>query len=133
MSARRATIGGQELELLRWIEARVDSSVGEAAEGFGGERSLARSTVLTMMERLRRKGHLERRSVDGVYRYRPVVGAGEAVRDAVAEFVDRTLAGSVRPMVDYLVEHEELGERDRAELERWIARLAARREEEERS
>ena len=32
---------------------------------FGSERGLARSTVLTMMERLRKKGHLGRRLLDG--------------------------------------------------------------------
>lgn len=127
MTRRRATIGGQELELLRWIEARTDATVGEAAEGFGGDRSLARSTVLTMMERLRRKAHLRRRLVDGVYRYAPVAGSGEAVRGAVADFVERTLSGSVTPMVDYLVEREELGEEELAELERLVERLTARR------
>lgn len=127
MARRRATIGGQELELLRWIEALGAISVGEAAAGFGAERGLARSTVLTMMERLRGKGHLRRRLAEGVYRYRVAVGAGEAVRRAVAEFVERTLGGSVTPMVDYLVERERLAPHERAELERWIERLDARR------
>ncbi|HSM14195.1 MAG TPA: BlaI/MecI/CopY family transcriptional regulator [Thermoanaerobaculia bacterium] len=130
MTPRHPTIGGQELELLRWIEARTEATVGEAAEGFGGPRGLARSTVLTMMDRLRRKGHLGRRRVDGVYRFAPAVGAGEAVRRAVADFVDRTLAGSVTPMVDYLVEREELSDEELAELEALVERLAARRREE---
>jgi predicted transcriptional regulator len=128
MSGRRATIGGQELELLRWLETRESASVGEAAAGFGGERGLARSTVLTMMERLRAKGHLRRRLVQGLYRYRVAVAAGDAVRRAVAEFVERTLSGSVAPMVDYLVERERLAPEERAELERWLARLEARRD-----
>lgn len=131
MTPKHATIGGQELELLRWIEARSEATVGEAAEGFGGLRGLARSTVLTMMERLRRKGHLSRRRSDGVYRYAPAVGVGEAVRHAVADFVDRTLAGSVTPMVDYLVEREELSDEELAELEALVERLASRRREEE--
>jgi predicted transcriptional regulator len=128
MGGRRATIGGQELELLRWLEARESASVGEAAAGFGGERGLARSTVLTMMERLRAKGHLRRRAVQGVFRYRVAVAAGDAVRRAVAEFVERTLAGSVTPMVDYLVDRERLTVEERGELERWLAKLEARRE-----
>ena len=130
MAGRRATIGGQELELLRWIEARDSVSAGEATAGFGADRGLARSTVLTMLERLRGKGHLRRRAARGVYRYRVAVGAGEAVRRAVSEFVERTLSGSVAPMVDYLVERERLAPEERAELERWIERLGARHDEE---
>jgi predicted transcriptional regulator len=126
MPGRRATIGGQELELLRWLELRGAATVGEAAEGFGGERDLARSTVLTMMERLRRKGHLRRAAAGGVFRYRVAVPAGEAVRRAVADFIERTLAGSVSPLVDYLVERQDLGAAEIAELERLLERLVAR-------
>jgi predicted transcriptional regulator len=128
MGDRRATIGGQELELLRWIEARGTASVGEAAEGFGGDRALARSTVLTMMERLRRKGHLARRSEGGLFRYRAAMAAGEAVRRTVADFVERTLSGSVSPFVAYLAEREDLTPAELTELERLIARLGARAE-----
>lgn len=128
MAERTATIGGQELELLRWIEARGSASVGAAAEGFGGERALARSTVLTMMERLRRKGHLVRSAEGGIYRYRVAVAAGEAVRRTVADFVERTLAGSVSPFVAYLAEREDLTAEELAELERLVARLGGRGE-----
>lgn len=129
MGGRRATIGGQELELLRWLERHGRATVGEAAEGFGGEHGLARSTVLTMMERLRRKGHLRRAARDGVYRYRVAVSAGEAVRRAVAEFIDRTLAGSVSPLVDYLAGREDLEAGEIADLERLLERLGGRERE----
>src|SRR3954467_6096819 len=50
------SIGDQELALLQFISERAQATVAEAVEGFGQPRGLARSTVLTMMERLRRKG-----------------------------------------------------------------------------
>ena len=65
------SIGDQELALLKHVTDVGGATVGEAAEGFGTPRRLARSTVLTMMERLRQKGHLTRRLVHGVYRYSP--------------------------------------------------------------
>jgi predicted transcriptional regulator len=127
-SQRRAgTIGDQELALLRFVGARGRSTVAEAVEGFGGPRALARSTVLTMMERLRRKGHLARRQVDGVYQYQPRTAPGAAVRQAVERFVDRTLGGSIAPFVAYLAERERLSEDERAELEALLERLQAER------
>jgi len=96
-------------------------------EGFGGPRALARSTVLTMMERLRRKGHLARRQMDGVYQYQPRTAPGAAVRQAVERFVDRTLGGSIAPFVAYLAERERLSEDERAELEALLERLQAER------
>jgi predicted transcriptional regulator len=121
MAKETGSVGDRELELVRWIERRGDATVGEAAEGFGDEHSLARSTVLTMMERLRRKGLLVRRALDGVYRYRAAVPTGVLDRRAVAEFVERTLGGSLAPFVAYLAESERLDERQIARLEALLA------------
>jgi predicted transcriptional regulator len=123
-SQRRAgSIGDQELLLLRFVADRGDATVGEASEGFAGPRGLARSTVLTMMERLRKKGHLTRRAVNGVYRYSPRTTPGAAVRQAVQSFVDRTLSGSISPFVAYLSERERFSDEELAELEALVARL----------
>ncbi|WP_258224035.1 BlaI/MecI/CopY family transcriptional regulator, partial [Stenotrophomonas sp. HMWF003] len=55
---RGKTIGDQELALLQYVAEQGGATVGEVAAGFGEERGLARSTVLTMMERLRGKAYL---------------------------------------------------------------------------
>jgi predicted transcriptional regulator len=126
MSRNEASVGDRELDLLRWIERRGDATVGEAAEGFGQAAGLARSTVLTMMERLRRKRLLERRAADGVYRYRAAVSAADLARNAVAAFVEGTLGGSLAPFVAYLAESEKLSARERRELEALLERGAGR-------
>jgi predicted transcriptional regulator len=120
---RLKSIGDQELALLRFISERRQATVAEAVDGFGQPRSLARSTVLTMMERLRTKGHLGRRQVDGVYQYAPRTAPGAAVRQAVQTFVDRTLGGSITPFVAYLAERERLSDDELDELETLLTRL----------
>ena len=62
---RKPSIGDQELALLQHIAECHTASVGEVAASFGEPRGLARSTVLTMMERLRAKGYLKRRQMQG--------------------------------------------------------------------
>ena len=126
------TIGDQELALLQWLAERRGGTVGEAAEAFGGPRGLARSTVLTMMERLRGKGHLARRRVDGVYRYTTTRPAEEVLRGVVARFVEGTLRGSVSPFVAYLAAADSVTDDELAELEAIVSRLQSRRREEER-
>jgi predicted transcriptional regulator len=130
MTLPESTIGEQEMALLRHIADRGPSTVGGAAEEFGSQRGLARSTVLTMMERLRRKGHLSRRMSDGVYRYRALSSSAELLKGAVQRFVERNLDGSVTPFLAYLSEAGELTEKERRELERIVARLDAQRQEE---
>jgi predicted transcriptional regulator len=125
MSSQRRlkSIGDRELALLHFISARGQATVAEAVEGFGQPSGLARSTVLTMMERLRKKGHLGRRQVEGLYQYAPRTAPGAAVRQAVQTFVDRTLGGSIAPFVTYLAERERLSDEELAELETLLARL----------
>ena len=113
----------QELALLRDVAALGAATVAEVVERFGLPRGLARSTVLTMMERLRKKGHLSRKQVDGVYRYAPRTAPGDAVQHAVASFVDRTLGGSVTPFVTFLAEAHQVSDAELAELEELVARL----------
>ena len=121
------SIGDQELALLRHVAEQGPVSVGQVAEGFGAPRGLARSTVLTMMERLRQKGHLDREQADGVYRYFSPVPSGEVLRGAVRSFVERTLSGSVSPFVAYLTETAEVSDTELAELEELVARLKSKR------
>jgi predicted transcriptional regulator len=126
---RKPSIGDQELALLQHIDDGATASVGEVAADFGEPRGLARSTVLTMMERLRAKGYLRRRQVKGMYRYSTATGAAEAVRSAVGSFVEKTLSGSVSPFVAWMSEHAEVSDEELAELEALVAQLQSRRKE----
>ena len=125
MTPPTSTIGEQELALLRHIADRGPVTVGEAAENFGSERGLARSTVLTMMERLRTKGYLARKMADGVYRYRTLASSADLLKGAVQRFVERHLEGSVSPFLAYLSEAGTLSAKELAELEKIVARLDA--------
>jgi predicted transcriptional regulator len=125
----RQTLGAQELVLLRHVADRGGATVGEVADTFGGPRKLARSTVLTMMERLRKKGFLNRRLAGGVYRYQARASSDELTRGAIRRFVDRNLGGSVAPFVAYLSESAALTEAELKELEDVVARLQSAKKE----
>jgi predicted transcriptional regulator len=123
------TIGDQELALLRYVAEAGPVTVGQAAERFGAPRGLARSTVLTVMERLRKKGRLRRRKAGGVFQYASPVAAGEVLRGVVQSFVETTLGGSVSPFVTFLAEVEQVSDGELAELEQIVARLQEKRRE----
>jgi predicted transcriptional regulator len=120
------TIGEQEMALVRYLAEAGEASVGEVSETYGAERGLARSTVLTMMERLRTKKFLTRHSVRGIYRYRACVTSRELLTNAVRRFVERNLDGSVAPFVAYLSEAGNLSEAELAELQELVTRLQSR-------
>src|SRR5688572_14094208 len=123
---RRKSIGDQELALLQHLGQRGEASVGEVAAQFGEERDLARSTVLTMMERLRAKRFLRRRRLDGVFRY-SVAGGGDAMQGVVGAFVERTLQGSVSPFVAWMSERGKVSDEELAQLEALVEKLQSTR------
>ena len=126
---RNKTIGDQELALLQYIAEQGDASVGEVAAAFGESRGLARSTVLTMMERLR---YLQRKQVGGgvgVFRYSTTARQDDVVRNAVGSFVEKTLQGSVSPFVAWMSQRTEVSDNELAELEALVATLQSKRKE----
>lgn len=124
-------VGEQELAVLRYVAEHGPVTVGEVAERFGEAQGLARSTILTVMERLRKKGHLTRRKVEGVFQYSSSLPASELLRGMVGDFVERTLAGSLSPFVTYLAEAEDVSEEELQQLQDVVARLQSRKQRKE--
>jgi predicted transcriptional regulator len=82
-----------------------------------------------MMGRLRGKRLVQRKLVEGLYRYSSPATSLELLRRAVEGFIEKTLEGSVSPFLSYLVEGAEVTDLELAELERLVVRLQARRKE----
>jgi predicted transcriptional regulator len=125
-------LGEQERAVLLFIAAHAPCPARDVVEKFAGEQELARTTILTKIERLRRKGYLTRRRQGGVYTYSPSVPRAELLRGLVSDFVERTLDGSVAPLVSYLLDTRPLNPDDARVLERLVAELRAREQEEGR-
>lgn len=123
-------VGEQELAVLRYVAEHGPVTVGEVAERFGEPQGLARSTILTVMERLRLKGYLTRGKVEGVYQYASPVPAEELLRDVVGDFVQRTLSGSLSPFAAYLSEAEDVSDAELAQLQDVVARLRSKKRKE---
>jgi predicted transcriptional regulator len=127
MADPKATLGSTEIEILRYIGDHHPITVGEMAEHVAQTTGQARTTVLTIMERLRRKGRLTRKRVKGVYRYSPKVANDELLRGLVANFVDTTLGGSVSPFVAYLSEGGPVSDGDLVTLKRLVSEMEDQR------
>lgn len=120
---RKPTLGGLELEILRYVAERAPVSVGQVTEGFAVPRGLSRSTINTSMERLFKKGYLTRSSAGDVFRYSAAVPSEEVLGGLVEHFVENTLAGSLRPFVAYFARRQPLSEADVAALRELVDTL----------
>ena len=120
---RAMPTGAQELEFLRFVAEHGPLSAGRMAEEIAAAGGPARSTVLTVLERLRAKGLLARKRMGGVYVYASALDGNSVLRRAVGQFVERSLAGSVSPFVAYLAERGEVSADELQELKQLVNNL----------
>ncbi|HVT14312.1 MAG TPA: BlaI/MecI/CopY family transcriptional regulator [Fimbriimonadaceae bacterium] len=105
---RRPPLGELELEVLQYVSDHAPCTVREVAEVYADPRGLARTTILTVMERLRQKGYLARKKEGGSFAYTPAHEKSEVMQDIVKDFIEKTLGGSLSPFVAYLAKEKGL-------------------------
>jgi predicted transcriptional regulator len=112
--------------VLRLVADEHPISVREVADKLADTSGQARTTVLTVLERLRKKGYLTRRKTGGINRYSPRVAMTQLLQSLVGDFVHRVLGGSVSPFVAYLGQKTEVDPEELEELKRLVRELEDR-------
>lgn len=123
MAKKPQTLGRVELELLQYIDENHPISVREVAEYWHSKTGQARTTVLTMMERLTKKGFLSRKKIDNVYHYSPKQSLSVVLKDMVSDFVQGVLGGSIAPLAAYLTQSQPLQPDELQQLKKLVQRL----------
>lgn len=123
MSRKRKSLGRVELEVLQFVVENHPIRVKEVAAHMAAVSGQARTTILTVLERLREKKYLKRRKIKGVNHYTPTVNKKEFNQELVSEFVDEVLMGSVSPFVAYLDKHSQLSDDECEQLKNLVSKL----------
>ncbi len=96
------------------------ATVREVYDALRERRSVAYTTVQTMMNILETKGHLKKQPGQKAQVYAPVRPQQAVVRSMVREFVNRVFDGSARPLLVHLLKEKGLSERERKQLQRLL-------------
>lgn len=123
----REPLGRLERDVLQHLADHHPATVREVAAHFAATTGQARTTVLTVMERLREKGYLKRRKAAGVHRYTPTISKADLLHQLVGGFVDEVLDGEVSPFVAYLTRSSLLNDDEVRKLEALLSRLESGR------
>lgn len=121
------SLGSEELRLLSFVSEHGPLTIRQVADSFGADSHITRSTVQVMMERLRRKGSLERVEGSGGFLYGPTTPRERMLSGVVKDFVERALGGSLQPFMLYLAERENLSDEDLDRLREIVERLGEER------
>jgi BlaI family transcriptional regulator, penicillinase repressor len=120
MRPKSDTLTGQELEIMKVIWPLGQATVREVYDQLRERRSIAYTTVQTMMNILETKGHLKREPGAKASVYAPVRPQQIVVRSMVREFVNRVFDGSARPLLVHLLKEKGLTEREKRELQKLL-------------
>jgi len=115
-------ISDAEWEIMKVLWQTPGLTANEVAERLFETRQWHLKTVRTMLDRLQKKEVLEAASVDRLYRYTPLLSREECINQASDSFLSRVFDGAFTPMVAHFVKNSPLSKKDRAELERILAK-----------
>jgi BlaI family transcriptional regulator, penicillinase repressor len=91
-----------ELECLQVLWKLHEANVRDVREALAARRNLAYTTVMTLLERLVRKGAVARRKSGRSFLYAPVLEREALRRIAVRQLVDAFFDGSPGELAAYL-------------------------------
>ena len=83
-----------ELDCMNTLWPMGEGTVREIRDRMAGRRSRAYTSIMTIMDRLARKGVVERRKAGRAYVYRPRLTAEEARAHALEQVVENFFGGS---------------------------------------
>src|SRR5687767_876160 len=120
MRPKSDTLTGQELEIMKVIWPLGHATVRDVYDALRARRTVAYTTVQTMMNILETKGHLKKQAGDKAQIYLPVRPQQVVVKSMVREFVERVFDGSARPLLVHLLNDKGLSERERKQLQKLL-------------
>lgn len=112
-----------ELRVLRPLWEHGEQSVRELHERLSPSWDVGYTTVLKLLQRMHEKGIVARRQEGRAHLYRAVVSEEGTERRVVRDFVERTLEGSLRRLLQRALPEEPVDDEEirrvRRLLDRW--------------
>jgi predicted transcriptional regulator len=123
---KRPPLSEAQLEIMQIVWQRRELTVTDVWQELAQQRPVARNTVLTVMDRLEKRGWLTKRAVGNTHLYRAAATQRETLGKVVERLVDTVFGGSAESLVMALLEGRGVS---RDEARRIRKRIDAAREE----
>lgn len=112
------SISDAEWQVMKYLWAHAPATTNDVVDALTARTDWKPKTVMTLLNRLVKKGALGFEKKGRVYEYTPLVAERDCVRDESQSFLQRVYGGHLKPMlVDFLKEGN-LSPQDIEELKR---------------
>ena len=99
------------------------ATVRDVYDALREKRSIAYTTVMTMMKILEEKGYLKKARVERAYVYKPSRPRQQVVGAMVKDFVDRVFDGAATGLLAHLARDRKLSSGERDQIRRLIEEM----------
>jgi predicted transcriptional regulator len=118
MRTPHPTLTPQELAIMKEVWRLETATVRDVYEALRERRTIAYTTVMTMMKILEDKGYLKKTQGDRAYIYRPARPRQQVVGAMVRDFVDRVFDGAAGGLLLHLARDGRLSKAERDHIAR---------------
>ena len=119
-------LGETEMEVLHHVWKLGEATVADVRERILEERTVAYTTIMTVMKNLAEKGYLQYRKEGVAYVYSPARSANEVRQSLLGDLIRKVFKGPPHSLVQALVEQEDLSAKDLDEIRSMIDQMKDR-------
>ncbi len=120
MPKKPPPLSDAQMEIMQLVWATSETTVSEIWRALAERRPVARNTVLTVMDRLEKRGWLKKRSVGKTNLYRAAVSRQSTLGDVVQRLVNTAFAGSADSLVLALFEGRGVSDEEADRIRRML-------------
>ena len=121
---QKKSLGKRELMIMNIIWDRSEASVRDVFKEILQNEEVAYTTILSMMQKLEKKGFLSHREEGRTYIYAPVIQRNEIETNMLQELVESLFRGSYLNLVNTVIKNKKLSPAKVEELMQKIDREA---------
>ena len=113
MRTPQPTLTQQELAIMKVVWVLGTATVRDVYEAMREKRSIAYTTVMTMMRILEDKGYLKKTLVDRAHLYQPARPRQQVIGAMVRDFLDRVFDGAPDRLLVHLAKDNTLTDKQK--------------------
>ena len=113
MRTPHPTLTPQELAIMKVVWSLDKATVRDVYEALREKRTIAYTTVMTMMRILEDKGYLKKTLVDRAHVYKPAQRRQQVIAAMVRDFLERVFDGAPDSLLVHLAKDNKLTEKQR--------------------
>lgn len=119
-SKKLPPLSDSQMEIMQRFWVRGEATVTDVWQDLSLERDIARNTVLTVIDRLSKRGWLSKRAVGNTHLFEPTVPQRKALGRVVERLVESTFSGSVDRLVTALLDGRGISDDEAARIRNLI-------------